>query len=76
MVSTAFTEFRKKAASYLDKAEHGETIIITRHGKAVAELIPAVQDSLRAWKKPAPRLSIKGVSISREIISGRENAKA
>ena len=31
----------------LDRVEHGETIVITRHGKPVARLVPATAEKAR-----------------------------
>lgn len=31
----------------LDRVEHGETIVITRHGKPVAKLVPAAAEQVR-----------------------------
>ncbi len=31
----------------LDRVEHGETIIITRHGKPLAKLVPALPEKVR-----------------------------
>ena len=31
----------------LDRVEHGETIVITRHGKPVAKLVPAAGEKAR-----------------------------
>jgi prevent-host-death family protein len=77
MVSTAFTEFRKRTAAYLDKVENGETVIITRHGRPIAEVIPASPArSLKSWKRPALRLSIKGLSLSRAIMEDRKASRA
>jgi prevent-host-death family protein len=77
MVSTAFTEFRKRTASFLDKVENGETVIITRHGRPIAEVIPATPaSSLKSWKRPALRLSIKGLSLSRAIMEDRKASRA
>lgn len=75
MITTAFTEFRKKTASYFDKVENGETVIITRHGRPVAELIPTTTDSQQlSWKKPALKMRIKGLNISRSILEDREKS--
>jgi prevent-host-death family protein len=38
-------EAKTKLAELLDRVESGETITITRHGKAVAKLIPAGVDA-------------------------------
>jgi prevent-host-death family protein len=35
-------ETKNKLAALLDRAERGEEIVITRHGKAVARLVPNV----------------------------------
>ena len=75
MITTAFTEFRKKTASYFDKVENGESVIITRHGRPVAELIPTTTYSQQvSWKKPAIKMRIKGVSISKAILEDREKS--
>ena len=35
-------EAKNKLAALLDRVESGEEIVITRHGKAVARLVPAI----------------------------------
>ena len=35
------TEAKRRLAELLRAVEHGETVAITRHGKAVAHLVPA-----------------------------------
>jgi prevent-host-death family protein len=35
------SEVKARLPHYLDEVEHGETIVITRHGRAVAHLVPA-----------------------------------
>jgi prevent-host-death family protein len=74
MKSVSFTDFRKKASEYLTEVEHGEIIHIIRHGKPVAEITPFHGDELfsPSWKKPALRLSVKGVSLSQAIIEERK----
>ncbi|MBN2232069.1 MAG: type II toxin-antitoxin system Phd/YefM family antitoxin [Deltaproteobacteria bacterium] len=39
METAAFTDFRKHAANIVSEVEHGETIVILRRGKPVAEVI-------------------------------------
>jgi prevent-host-death family protein len=34
-------EAKNKLSAFLDQVEHGAEIVITRHGKAVAKLVPA-----------------------------------
>ncbi len=39
------SEAKAKFAELLDRVEQGESVVITRHGKAVASLVPHGQDS-------------------------------
>lgn len=45
------TEVARNFASTLDRAEHGETIIITRGGRPVAQLAPATPANGAAFKR-------------------------
>ncbi|MBN1981065.1 MAG: type II toxin-antitoxin system Phd/YefM family antitoxin [Chitinivibrionales bacterium] len=73
MISTAFTEFRKNTSSFLDKVENGETVIITRHGHPIAEIIPITKGkSTRSWKRTALRMKINGVRLSHALAEDRE----
>lgn len=77
MISTAFTEFRKNTASFLDKVENGETVIITRHGRPIAEVVPPSDSTFsRSWKRPAIRMKLKGISLSREVIDERAKSRS
>ncbi len=40
MIEVGAFEAKNKLSALLDRVEHGEEIIITRHGKAVARLVP------------------------------------
>jgi antitoxin (DNA-binding transcriptional repressor) of toxin-antitoxin stability system len=74
MTRVNFTEFRNNASHYLTKAEKGEVIKITRHGKIIAEIKPPTDetDKIPAWKKKGLRLSVKGSNLSSSIIEERE----
>lgn len=76
MKAVTFTDFRKKASSYFSDVENGEVLVITRHGKAIAEIIPAENNELRvpSWKKPRSRIAIKGSNISQAILEERSNS--
>ena len=77
MISTAFTEFRKHTASFLDRVENGETVVITRHGRPVAEMIaPVSLPEGKSWKRPALRMRLKGLSLSRLVLAERKKSKA
>lgn len=50
------SEFRANASAMLDLVEQGETVRIMRHGKPVADLVPAGGDGtatrIPSWKRP------------------------
>jgi antitoxin (DNA-binding transcriptional repressor) of toxin-antitoxin stability system len=73
MKTTTFTDFRRKASSYIDAVEKGETVSILRHGRVVADVVPHRDENrIPAWKRPGLKLDLKGVSLSQEIIRERE----
>ncbi len=77
MQTVTFSEFRKHAAGFIDRVEHGKEIIITRHTKPVVKIIPYFieEEAIPSWKKPALRLKIKGASLSKEILKERKESK-
>lgn len=48
MSSVGAFEAKTKLAELLDKVERGETVTITRRGKAVAQLVPVTTDDEQA----------------------------
>jgi prevent-host-death family protein len=74
MKTVAFTDFRKKASGFITEVEHGETLVLIRRGKPVAEIVP-FSDRFRtspAWKQPGIRLRIQGSDLSSAILEERE----
>ena len=73
MKTVTLTEFRSHASGMLTEVEHGETIVVLRHGHAIAEVCPVEgHGSARpSWKKPALRLSTKGSGLSATILEER-----
>lgn len=58
----------------LDEVERGETIVITRHGRAIARLVPEVPepervkdvlDRVRAFRRTMPRLTLDEIDAAR-----------
>jgi prevent-host-death family protein len=77
MKTVPFTDFRKNASGFINEVEHGETIVLIRRGKPVAEIIP-FSNRLRkipAWKQPGIRLQIQGSDLSSTILEERETAE-
>ena len=46
-------EAKNKLAALLDRVERGEEIVITRHGKAVARLVPHAESGDRSQARAA-----------------------
>ena len=73
------TEAKARLPSLLSDVERGETITITRRGKAIARLVPATVDdaeqrreavaALRRWRKTLPKsdFSIDEVVAARDV---------
>ena len=62
MVTVSLVEAKAHLSKLLDKVENGETVVITRHGKPVANVTPAAQpkqpipfEHLRAFRGTMPR---------------------
>lgn len=77
MKTATFTELRRRAKAYFDAVERGETVRVLRHGKPIAEIVPASGTrGIPSWKLPAVPLTIKGASLSRAILRDRREARA
>jgi len=75
MKTVTFTDFRKKASVFLTEVEHGESIVLLRRGKPIAEVIP-FSDRTRqtpSWKRSGIRLQIQGSDLSSAILEERES---
>jgi prevent-host-death family protein len=79
MKQVTFTEFRRNAAALFTSVERGEKVLVFRHGKPIAEVVPVAipQPAILSWKRPAPALSphSPGTSLSREILQERSRDK-
>lgn len=73
MQEATFTELRNHAKDYFDAVERGETVRVYRNGKAIAEIVP-IRSGAPSWKRAVEPLTIKGLSLSREILSDRKKS--
>jgi prevent-host-death family protein len=74
MSTVTLTEFRSQASGMLDRVERGETLVVLRHGRPIAEVSPvAARAEVPSWKKPALRLVAKGAALSRAILAERDD---
>jgi prevent-host-death family protein len=68
----SFTEFRKHASGMMTEVEQGETFLVVRHGRPIAQVSPATEQQ-PAWKRPALRLATKGAGLASAIIEERKH---
>ena len=75
MKTITFTDFRKKVSRFITEVEHGETIVLLRRGKPIAEVIPFTDRSRQtlSWKRPGVLLQIQGSDLSSAILEERES---
>lgn len=69
------SEVKAKLPEYLDAVERGETIVVTRHGKPVAHIVPApaaekkrvrrVLDEIEALRRTTGRMPLKDLLAAR-----------
>ena len=74
MKTVTFTEFRKHASGLFSDVEGGENLLILRHGKAIAEILPVspMPEGAPSWKRRGLRLTAKGAALSTAIIEERK----
>lgn len=60
-VEVASRELRNNTAGLLRRVEEGETVVITRRGKPVADLTPHRRDAPR-WLTPSDVLEIRKIT--------------
>ena len=77
MKTVTFTEFRKEASILLTEVEQGGTLIIIRHGRPIAEVVPYAGTSGRtpAWKEPGLRLRARDASLAAAILTERDEGE-
>lgn len=75
MRETNVVELRKNLKHYFDAVERGEVVRVYRKGKPIAEILPLLRREA-SWKREAPRLTVPGLSFSREILEDRAESDA
>lgn len=74
MVTVSLVEAKTQLSKLLDKVESGETVVITRHGKPVANMTAAAQpkkpipfEELAKFRARMPRLRKSSAALIREM---------
>jgi prevent-host-death family protein len=73
MTTVTLTDFRSHASGMLTRVENGETLVVLRHGRPIAEVSPVIEKNSAqpSWKRHALRLSVKGAGLSSAILEDR-----
>jgi antitoxin (DNA-binding transcriptional repressor) of toxin-antitoxin stability system len=74
MKTTTVAKLRKDVKGYLDLIQAGETVRVYRRSEAVADIVP-VSGGRPSWKREILRLSKKGLSLGREIVTDRRKGR-
>ncbi|MBN2450922.1 MAG: type II toxin-antitoxin system Phd/YefM family antitoxin [Lentisphaeria bacterium] len=77
MKTVNFTEFRRNASALISAVERGETVLVIRHGRPVAEVSPFLAESVKgpSWHRPGPRLAVRGLALSQAVLQERETSE-
>ncbi len=75
MRETSVVELRKRIKHYFGAVEESEAVRVYRNKKPIADIVPIPQSD-RSWKRDVPRLTIQGLSPSREILKDRAKSEA
>ena len=72
MVQVTVAEAKTQLSSLLDAVEDGQAVVITRRGKAIAELVPRIQvrdllPQLAALREALPEQQASGVETMRAL---------
>ena len=72
MITVSLVEAKAHLSELLDKVESGQGVVITRHGRPVAQLYPVAQPkkplrSLAAFRATMPRLRKPSWVLLREM---------
>jgi prevent-host-death family protein len=81
MVRIGAFKAKTHLSKLLNQVEGGETIVITRHGKDIARLVPAVDSGhktdparlVASWKQSRRGVKLGGTSIKALINQGRKH---
>ena len=69
-------ELRNRARTFFDFVERGEVVRVFRNGKPIADIVP-IESETPSWKRrTAQPLTVKGVSMSAEILKDRVRSRA
>jgi prevent-host-death family protein len=77
MMTINVKDARSQLKALLDRVAGGEEVVLKRHGKVVARLVPPSRKAKRLPSLKAFRasISLKGLSLSETVIKNRADAR-
>lgn len=77
MTTVSVKEVREQISLLLSRAEHGEEIMITRHGKGVARLVgvPLQKQALPRLGEFRNTIKVSGVPLSKTVLLNRHEER-
>lgn len=75
MTTISVSDFRSRVSRILNLVEEGEEMVLVRHGRPIARILPVEpdEDHIPSWKTPLRRISVRGASLSQAILEERQD---
>ena len=75
MTTISVSDFRNRVSGILNMVEKGEELVLIKHGKPIARILPVEngEGHIPSWKMPSLRLSVKGTELSKAILEERHD---
>ena len=78
MDSVSIREVRRRLSEIVDAAERGESVVITRHGRDVARVVPAEPaggKGLPDLTESRKTIAMKGKPLSAAVVASRKRER-
>lgn len=75
-MNISIRDMRRHLKGVLDRASLGEELIVTRHGRAIARILPIENDArLPDLREFRDAIRIKGPPLSQDLIADRDEER-
>ena len=75
MKTVTLTGLRRNIRKYFNSVEKGDTVRVLRHGRPIAQIRPDQDGAGPSWRRPLPRLVLRGEPLSKTLIDERRRAR-
>ena len=77
MIKINIREFTHHVSDYMERASKGEEFVVTKRDQPVADILPHKRGKkLAGWSLKMPKIKIKGLVLSQEMIRLREEERS